>query len=519
MDKGEMIAEFYSLRAGLSLIAQEKDKLDAEIDAAEKRKATETEKARFVADTKIEKSAEAVRRAEERKARCERQSESQTNQADLSSKKEKALSEYCEKERLLAEARESASTENKEKIKVENKRRKRIILLKIIRCLLYMAIPIVAIMNVYLFNSNSYVFISLFIMLLGLTILTSVKTGLSKILIIGGNIIPITCHCVLIIFSFLENILICKIMCFANLASAILFSIALISNIRNSLGCYNIMSAAEKCERAAKELHELERETEIAKQKLATARRDFDNAYQAQATLDNAVYQAKYELEQAENSHGAFVRNAESEYASTCAEINEQYETTCAAAKAVHSEIGSAIYDLLVKQYGKLLDARDWQIVDLVIWQLETGRADTLKEALQLADRETQTDRIVASINSAAMYISSSIRDGLYSLQTRLDDNFRALAYGFATGASLISERLDKLSASVAASARALSEQIDFNAQASADLYERQIDGLLAANSNIEQLVSQTTLNTALLEKSNQSSKTLVAAVEKLRRA
>ena len=145
--------------------------------------------------------------------------------------------------------------------------------------------------------------------------------------------------------------------------------------------------------------------------------------------------------------------------------------------------------------------------------------SDLLKEALQLADRETQTDRIVASINSAAMYISSSIRDGLYSLQTRLDDNFRALAYGFATGASLISERLDKLSASVAASARALSEQIDFNAQASADLYERQIDGLLAANSNIEQLVSQTTLNTALLEKSNQSSKTLVAAVEKLRRA
>ena len=57
MDKGEMIAEFYSLRAGLSLIAQEKDKLDAKIDAAETRKAAETERARFVADTKIAKSA------------------------------------------------------------------------------------------------------------------------------------------------------------------------------------------------------------------------------------------------------------------------------------------------------------------------------------------------------------------------------------------------------------------------------------------------------------------------------
>ncbi len=508
MDKGEMIAEFYSLRAGLSLIAQEKDKLDAKIDAAEKRKAAEMEKARFVADTKIEKSAERIRKAAMRQEECELQVKQQDEAIA------RASSVYYSLKDNLNKIRESASADNMKKAKAECKRRTIKTVFKILIFIFNIAIPIVAVLNSFLMNDNGYVYIGLTVMPLMMIIFTLILNrnydgdDTPKIFIIGCDIGLIVLYAFLISAAFriqipaMQHALGC-----VGLITIPCFTIAL-KNEGVDFGRDLIID----CKRAAEKISEMEERVAIAKQ-------EYDVVCQGTMQYDDALEQAENEFVIAEAMHDTVALSAESEYASTCAGINEQYETTCAAAKAVHSEIGSAIYDLLVKQYGKLLDARDWQIVDLVIWQLETGRADTLKEALQLADRETQTDRIVASINSAAMYISSSIRDGLYSLQTRLDDNFRALAYGFATGASLISERLDKLSASVAASARALSEQIYFNAQASADLYERQIDGLLAANSNIEQLVSQTTLNTALLEKSNQSSKTLVAAVEKLRRA
>ena len=68
-----------------------------------------------------------------------------------------------------------------------------------------------------------------------------------------------------------------------------------------------------------------------------------------------------------------------------------------------------AIYSALQKSFNKVLDERDWQYLDLIIYYLETGRADSKKEALQLLEREIQTKRIIGAIEEAKECICSTI--------------------------------------------------------------------------------------------------------------
>lgn len=44
------------------------------------------------------------------------------------------------------------------------------------------------------------------------------------------------------------------------------------------------------------------------------------------------------------------------------------------------------ILELAVETFP-LIDFRDWENIDLIIYYFETGRADDMKEALQLVDR------------------------------------------------------------------------------------------------------------------------------------
>lgn len=77
-------------------------------------------------------------------------------------------------------------------------------------------------------------------------------------------------------------------------------------------------------------------------------------------------------------------------------------------------------YMALAKRFNPLLDERDWEHLDLVIFELETRRADTVKEALQLVDRELQTERIQQTIVQATEQICYEIRRGFARLETTL---------------------------------------------------------------------------------------------------
>lgn len=131
--------------------------------------------------------------------------------------------------------------------------------------------------------------------------------------------------------------------------------------------------------------------------------------------------------------------------------------------------------------YVDVITESDWDNVDLIIHYFETGRADTLKEALQQVDRQKQTDQIVRAIKEA----SSSISRHIESAFSRMG---QALALSF--------NRLDS-------SLKTISSQLEKNQRSSIDLNDR----LLA---KIDEHINITEMNAVLLEKANKTSSELL---------
>ena len=86
------------------------------------------------------------------------------------------------------------------------------------------------------------------------------------------------------------------------------------------------------------------------------------------------------------------------------------------------------LLEALKEEYGNLLDPRDWENLDFIIFYYETNRVDTIREALLLADNERRADRIVQAVNHAGKAICSNINAGFKSLQQSMDRSFAALS-------------------------------------------------------------------------------------------
>lgn len=82
-------------------------------------------------------------------------------------------------------------------------------------------------------------------------------------------------------------------------------------------------------------------------------------------------------------------------------------------------KISKTMYDTLVAQVP-YLDPRDWKYVDTLIFYFETGRADTMKEALQHLDHEIQTRQIINTVVRATEYLAETIRIGIQQITERL---------------------------------------------------------------------------------------------------
>lgn len=113
----------------------------------------------------------------------------------------------------------------------------------------------------------------------------------------------------------------------------------------------------------------------------------------------------------------------------TLAIVSKDYEQ----AKSVSTKLSQEMYDALVAQFKSVLDIRDWEHIDLIIFNFETGRADTLKEALQQVDRRVQTDEIIDAIDVAAQSLSSTIRATMSELRSDLNKSFGKLSEQLAT--------------------------------------------------------------------------------------
>lgn len=60
----------------------------------------------------------------------------------------------------------------------------------------------------------------------------------------------------------------------------------------------------------------------------------------------------------------------------------------------------NCIYNSLLSLYSPLLSEKDWEELELIIWQLVSGRADNLKETLILCDRIEEYEKKNAVCNS-----------------------------------------------------------------------------------------------------------------------
>ena len=79
----------------------------------------------------------------------------------------------------------------------------------------------------------------------------------------------------------------------------------------------------------------------------------------------------------------------------------------------------SKLYEFL--EESSVLDKRDWKNLDLIIYQVETGRADTVKEALQQADLYIRHDEIVNIMQTATVAICSTIKESIGTLSQSIN--------------------------------------------------------------------------------------------------
>ncbi len=132
----------------------------------------------------------------------------------------------------------------------------------------------------------------------------------------------------------------------------------------------------------------------------------------------------------------------------------EVYESTA----ALLSVSSKGIYDTLVAKYKEMLDIRDWKYLDLIIFYFETGRADTLKEALQQVDRRVQANEIISAVRSASSSICSTINSSMSSLGGIIQTGFSNLSNQLAMQHQEQMGMLKEINTSIKANSKYLSD-------------------------------------------------------------
>ena len=103
--------------------------------------------------------------------------------------------------------------------------------------------------------------------------------------------------------------------------------------------------------------------------------------------------------------------------------------------------------NVFVSNYSGLLDKRDWQYLDLVIFYYETGRADTIKEALQLVDNERRNAEVISTIRHASDTICGTINSSIRALGSAMTACFDRLSSQINAGFASLSDSIGAVNA------------------------------------------------------------------------
>lgn len=161
----------------------------------------------------------------------------------------------------------------------------------------------------------------------------------------------------------------------------------------------------------------------------------------------------------------AEMRDIEAESLKKFAQL-EEWKKQANAEMIPYKEVTDTVYNALVQNYNGLIDPRDWQFLDLIIYYFETGRAVDMREALQLLDRERQTQQIVGAVREATQLICRSIQNAFASLENTMRLGFASLQSsinnGFAQMSAIGAAQLKemKLNNALMQKANASSEQL-----------------------------------------------------------
>ena len=162
---------------------------------------------------------------------------------------------------------------------------------------------------------------------------------------------------------------------------------------------------------------------------------------------------------------------------------------------AAIAEESQAIYKKLAATYASTIMEDDWKNIDLLIFYLQSGRAESCKEALQLVDRQRQTDQITKAIADASTTISNSIRNYTQILGNLIVQSSANMESQIRNIGREINGWQMETAKQMSALGESLDMQIGQNRQ------------LLAQG---EEALSATRLQNALLEKANESSEQLM---------
>lgn len=150
---------------------------------------------------------------------------------------------------------------------------------------------------------------------------------------------------------------------------------------------------------------------------------------------------------------------------------------------------------VLETTHGQILDIRDWENLDFIIYYIETGRADTIKEALLLVDKQRQTDQLVQAIGFATQSVCQTINVGLGRLHDSMTKGFLHLSNQIVLQSQIIANETGALRSGIS----------DMNSR------------LNAQAQYMKSLTSEINVNNALMEKANTNSMALVGDVNQIR--
>lgn len=119
-------------------------------------------------------------------------------------------------------------------------------------------------------------------------------------------------------------------------------------------------------------------------------------------------------------------------------------------------------YESIIEEFHnkRVIDCRDWAYIDLIIFYLESGRGDTMKEALVYVDEEKRVNRVVGALNIASQAISSTIYYTVERLRRDVNNGFNILNTTINSTASQIVSKIGSLEKSITSNVNNISSQI-----------------------------------------------------------